>query len=122
MNDTSNLKFIVDVGVGRIIEEWIEHQGFNVISIAKLNPEMADSNILKIADNENAILITMDKDFGELVFKSNSSHKGILLLRLEDAVAEEKLAAIQNIFSSHEFQMKNNFCVYQNGKLRIRDK
>ncbi|MEP6927435.1 MAG: DUF5615 family PIN-like protein [Ginsengibacter sp.] len=82
---------------------------------------MADSDIINLANSEDAIIVTMDKDFGELVFKILSSHKGILLLRLEDAVAEEKLSAIQNIFPNHLFQLKNNFCVYQNGKLRIRN-
>jgi hypothetical protein len=62
----------------------------------------------------------MDKDFGELVFKNLFLHKGILLLRLEDAVAEEKLAAIQNILTDHQKKLKNNFSVYQNGKLRTR--
>jgi len=62
----------------------------------------------------------MDKDFGELVFKNHSFHKGILLLRLEGGVAEEKFSAIQNIFPNHLPQVKNNFYVYQNGRLRIR--
>lgn len=62
----------------------------------------------------------MDKDFGELVSKNYSPYKGILLLRLQDAVAEEKLSAIQNIFPNHLSQIKNNFCLYQDGRLRIR--
>ena len=99
----------------------MSQEGFNVIAISKVNPEMADSDIIKLANHEDAIIITMDKDFGELVFKIHSSHKGILLLSLEDAVAEEKLSAIQNIFPNHLSQMKTNFCVYQNGKLRIRN-
>ena len=49
--------------------------------------------------------------------KNHASHKGILLLRLGDAVAKEKLSAIQNIFPNHLSQIKNNFCVYQNGRL-----
>jgi len=121
MINTSTLKIIVDVGVGRIIEEWLSQQGFNIITISKVNPEMADPDIIKLANREDAIIITMDKYFGELVFKRHSSHKGILLLRLEDAVAEEKLSAIQNIFPDHLSQLINNFCVYQNGKLRIRN-
>lgn len=48
MKDKANLKFTIDVGVERIIEESVEQQGFNITSIAKLNPEMPDSNILKI--------------------------------------------------------------------------
>lgn len=121
MIDISNYKIIVDVGVGRIIEEWLLGQGFDVIPIRKINPEMQDSEIIKLANNEIAIIVTMDKDFGELVYKNLSFHHGILLLRLEDAVAEEKLSVIQNIFPAHFHQIINNFSVYQNGKLRIRN-
>ncbi|MEO8109304.1 MAG: DUF5615 family PIN-like protein [Ginsengibacter sp.] len=116
------MKIIIDVGVGRIVEEWLSQQGLNVIVISKINPKMSDADIVSLANTENAIIITMDKDFGELVFKNQSSYKGILLLRLEDAVAEEKLAAIQNIFTLYETRLQDNFCVYQNGKLRIRNK
>ncbi|MEP6952013.1 MAG: DUF5615 family PIN-like protein, partial [Ginsengibacter sp.] len=89
-------------------------------TISKVNPEISDLDIIQLANHEDAIIITMDKDFGELVFKKHSSQKGILLLRLEDAVAEEKLSAIQNIFPNHSSQIKNNFCVHQNGRLLIR--
>lgn len=121
MINTTGQKIIIDVGVGIIIEEWLTREGFNVIAIRKVNPEMADLDIIRLANNENAIIISMDKDFGELVFKNQLLHKGILLLRLEDAVAEEKLSAIQNIFPNYFSQIQNNFCVYQNGKLRIRN-
>lgn len=112
-------KIIVDVGVGKVIEEWLSLY-YKIISIRKLNPEMPDLDILKLANKEKALIITMDKDFGELVFKQFSFHHGILLLRLEDAVAEEKLSVIQNIFQNSYSQIKNNFAVYQNGKLRTR--
>lgn len=75
MISISKLKIIIDVGVGRIIEEWLTQQGFNVIAIIKIDPEMADSDIIRLANNEDAIIITMDKDFGELVFKIHTSHK-----------------------------------------------
>ena len=114
-------KFVVDIGVGRIIEEWLEEQNFSVISIRTINPEMPDTDIIELANNENAILISMDKDFGELIFKNKIQHKGVLLLRLEDAVAEEKLAVIQNIFPEHLLDITNKFTVYQNGKLRTRN-
>jgi predicted nuclease of predicted toxin-antitoxin system len=99
--NTSNFKFIVDVGVGRSIEEWLSSQNFQVLAISAINPEMDDYQIIKLAIKENGTIITMDKDFGELVFKNNNLHKGILLLRLDDAVSEEKLAVIQNIIPEH---------------------
>jgi predicted nuclease of predicted toxin-antitoxin system len=116
----SSIKFIVDAGVGKVIEEWLIQQGFDVVSIITKNPEMSDSEILKLAKIENAIIITMDKDFGELIYKDNALHSGILLLRLDDAMSEEKLSALQNIFPEHLQNLKNHFSVYQNGKLRTR--
>ena len=73
---------------------------------------MPDLDILKLANERSALLITMDKDFGELIYKQFSFHDGILLLRLEDAVAEEKLSVIQNIFFKNYSKIKNNFSVY----------
>lgn len=114
-------KFIVDVGVGKIIEEWLKEEGYEVIVVRTINAAMEDMEIINIANEEDAVIITMDKDFGELVFKNKLYNKGILLLRLEDAVAEEKLAAIQNILPKYLDEIKGKFSVYQNGKLRIRN-
>ena len=121
MSDKTGYKIVIDVGVGKIIEAWLSRQDFDVISVRKINHEMHDREILNLANKEQAIIITMDKDFGELVYKELSFHYGILLLRLEDAVAEEKLSVIQNIFPIHYSKIRNNFCVYQNGKFRIRN-
>ena len=115
-------KFIIDVGVGKIIEEWLKKEGYQAIAIRQINPEMEDLDIITIANKEDAIIISMDKDFGELAFKNKLGHKGILLLRLEDAVAKEKLATIQNIIPRYLSELKGKFAVYQNGKLRIRNK
>ena len=120
MTTNPSLKFVIDVGVGRSIEEWLASQNFKVLAIASINPEMKDFEIIQLANHEDGIIVTMDKDFGELVFKNNKTHKGILLLRLDDAVSEEKLAAIQNIIPEYLGKLKNNFSVYQNGKLRTR--
>lgn len=112
------IDFIVDAGVGKIIENWLLSEGYSIYSVISLNPEISDSEIISLASESNSVIITMDKDFGELVYNRNFVHKGILLLRLEDAVAEEKLASIQNIIPEHIDKLKNKFSVYQNGKLR----
>lgn len=63
----------------------------------------------------------MDKDFGELVFNSGADHKGVLILRLEDATGDEKVEIIKKIFKSYSDKIYKNFCVFQDGKLRIRE-
>ena len=84
------LKFILDVGVGSKVWQYLTANGYDAKLITAINPSMSDSDILFIADNESRMVITMDKDFGELVYHSGKVHKGVLLLRLEDAMGEEK--------------------------------
>jgi predicted nuclease of predicted toxin-antitoxin system len=81
---------------------------------------MADSDILAWALAENRLLLTMDKDFGELVFLSGRSHAGVLLLRMEDAGGAGKIAVVHDILANHGPALLNRFSVYQDGRLRIR--
>jgi hypothetical protein len=39
------MKFIVDVGVGRVIEQWLINEKHDVLSVASLNPSMEDKAI-----------------------------------------------------------------------------
>lgn len=62
----------------------------------------------------------MDKDFGELVYRSGKAHAGVLLLRLEAARAAEKVRVATEIFTQYADQLSDRFAVYQDGRLRIR--
>lgn len=113
-------RFLVDVCVGKKVEDWLVENGFNVKTVRNINPQMKDREVLKIAVLEKRIVITMDKDFGELVYNSGLAHSGVLLLRIEDAIADEKVKIIEKILTEFQDLLFNKFCVYQHGKLRIR--
>ena len=115
-----DLKFIDDVGVSLKVEKWLQEIGCDIKAVRDINPKMTDHDILKIAASEKRMVITMDKDFGELVFNSKRSHAGVLLLRLEDADSEEKLKVMKNIMEKYSDLIINKFCVFKNGKLRIK--
>jgi predicted nuclease of predicted toxin-antitoxin system len=116
----SKLKFLVDVGVGKKVEEYLLEKKYDTKAVRLLDPRMPDQEIIRLAALEKRIVITMDKDFGELVYHSGLDHCGILLLRLEDATGSEKLQVIAKILAKYADNMKNNFCVYQNKKFRFR--
>ena len=67
---------------------------------------MPDIDILAIADQDGRMAITMDEDFGELVYQSRKNHRGVLLLRLEGATGEEKAAVMQQILASFADQIE----------------
>ena len=116
----SELKFLVDVGVGKKVEAYLLEKRYDTKAVRSLDQRMPDQEIIRLAALEKRIVITMDKDFGELVYHSGMDHCGILLLRLEDATGSEKRQVIDEILTKHADNIKNNFCVYQNKKFRFR--
>lgn len=63
------MKFLADVNVEKSVIEEIKLLGYDVKSVTSINPAMSDTEVLKIANSEDRILITNDKDFGEIVFR-----------------------------------------------------
>lgn len=114
------LKFLLDVGVGKGVERYLLSVGFDVVSVLDLDPTLPDSHILDLAESDHRMVVTMDKDFGELVFHSKRKHNGVLLLRLEDADGEEKAAVMRAIIQGFASEMEGRYCVFKNGRLRIR--
>ena len=119
---TSDLKFLVDVGVGKKVEDFLYKSGYDILSVRKINPRMSDSKIIGIAAKDNRIIITMDKDFGELVYNSVLIHKGILLLRTENCSGDKKAKILSEILIKYSGELEENFCVFSKDRLRIRRK
>ena len=118
--NSSGLKFLVDVGVGKGIEEYLNEKGYDTKAVRDIDPGMEDEEIIRIAVSEDRMIITMDKDFGELVYHSSIEHSGVLLLRLEDATGTEKLQVVKHILNNYANRIRNCFCVFQKDKFRIR--
>jgi predicted nuclease of predicted toxin-antitoxin system len=114
------LKFLVDVGVGAKVEEHLLDNNYDLKTVRSIDQRMPDQEIIRLAALEKRIIVTMDKDFGELVYHSGMDHCGILLLRLEDATGLEKQQVIAQILSKYAENLKNHFCVYQSKKFRFR--
>jgi predicted nuclease of predicted toxin-antitoxin system len=106
--------------VGKKVENWLMENGYDIKSVRNIDPRMADDEILKIAVSDDRMVMTMDKDFGELIYNSGLVHSGVLLLRLEDTKSDEKVKIVEKILSLYKEKLLNNFCVYQKAKFRIK--
>ena len=116
----SELKFLIDVGVGKKVEDFLSAENYDIKCIRDIDPSMSDVEILNIAVFEHRMVITMDKDFGELIYNSKLCHNGVLLLRLDEAVSARKVEVVKNILKDFSENILNKFCVYKDDKLRIR--
>jgi len=114
------LKFLIDVGVGKQVEHYLQTQGYDIKTVRAIDNKMPDTDIIHLAVAENRMVITMDKDFGELVYHCGMAHSGVLLLRLEEATGTQKVQVIADILANYSTQIFHCFCVFQNDKLRIK--
>lgn len=113
-------KFLVDVGVSKKVEQWLNTSGYDVQAVRAINPKLPDHMILQIAAHDDRIVITMDKDFGEMIYRSGQTHAGVLLLRLDEARSDDKVRIVAEIIQNHADKLEGKFAVYQSGRLRIR--
>jgi predicted nuclease of predicted toxin-antitoxin system len=110
----------MDVGVGKAVEEWLRQAGHDVAAVRDKDPRMIDTDILAWGVQDQRLVVTMDKDFGDLVYLSGQPHAGILLLRLEHADSAAKVKVVELIVTQYGDQLPAHFSVYQDGRLRVR--
>ncbi len=70
--------FVADENVDRQIVEGLRVQGNNVLYIAEMSPSISDNEVLALSNRHRGLLITSDKDFGELVFRQGLISYGII--------------------------------------------
>jgi predicted nuclease of predicted toxin-antitoxin system len=114
------MKFVVDESTGDAVTAELRKLGHDVLSIQEMFPGIDDPPILDIAVAEGRIAITNDKDFGELVYRSGLSHVGVLLFRLEDERASNRVRMMREVLQICGDKLKGNFVVATEQKIRIR--
>ncbi len=90
--------------------------------MAELDPGISDEKILKRANQNNALLLTTDKDFGELIFCQNRIFTGVLFIRLTGLSLAGKARIVSSIIHDHSIGLSQSFTVVSPGRVRIRKK
>jgi predicted nuclease of predicted toxin-antitoxin system len=72
------VRFVVDESTGAAVVEYLRTAGHDVLAVAEMLPQADDADILARALTEGRILITNDKDFGDLTFRDGQPHSGVL--------------------------------------------
>ena len=73
------MRLVADENVDRQIVDRLRAHGHDVLSIAEVEPGIDDDVVLLKARESGALLLTGDKDFGELVFRRRLLSSGVVL-------------------------------------------
>jgi predicted nuclease of predicted toxin-antitoxin system len=93
-----------------------------VVYIAEESPSTTDDEVLALANARASVLLTIDKDFGELVFRLNRVDHGVVLVRLEGLQATTKATLVSHAFRDYGPDLDTAFSVIGPGTVRIRRK
>ena len=115
------MRFLVDECVGPTVAHWLRQEGHEVFSVYEAARGTEDADVLRKANDEKWILITTDKDFGEQVFRERRPHRGILLLRLQDERALNRIRAIRHLLQGHAERLADRFLVVTDTGVRFAD-
>lgn len=99
------MRFLIDRCAGRLLADWLRKQGHDVVEARELGPDPGDKALLDWAAKEARILVTIDTDFGELIYVENLSHAG--LIRLPDVPIRERQLIIQDLLMRYKTELQD---------------
>jgi predicted nuclease of predicted toxin-antitoxin system len=113
------MRFLVDECTGPAVARWLRNQKHEVFSVYEEARGMEDDVIIQKAFEENWILITNDKDFGEKVYRERHPHRGVVFLRLEDEQAASKIEVLRRLLARYADQLQDHFVVVTETQVRF---
>jgi predicted nuclease of predicted toxin-antitoxin system len=116
------MRIVADENLAYRMIKALRNEGFEVLSIEEDTPSIPDDNVLSVAVKEDALLITEDKDFGDLVMLHKLPHRGILLLRLSGMDTDEKVVRTLEVIRAYGEELKDSFTVVDARRVRLRKK
>ena len=93
---------------------------FDVTYINEDCPGIEDTEVLEMATQTGRVLLTEDKDFGDLVFRTSQSAHGVLLIRLSDLPPREAASLVCDVIAARGQEIVCHFAVLTSKVLRIR--
>lgn len=114
------MKLIADESVDRPIVDRLRLDGHDVVYVKELTPSITDDAVMQLANDDGCLLLTGDKDFGELVYRLGRVHGGVVLHRLAGLTNEKKAQTVAKVFHDHAAELAGAFTVIAPGVVRIR--
>ncbi len=98
------MRFLADESCDFMIVKTLRDAGHDVLAVSEITPRAADSEVIRFAVSEKRILLTEDKDFGQLVYAHGQKTIGVIFLRYPSSTREQISKDVENLIKQ---QAKN---------------
>jgi len=114
------VRILADENLHAEIVQWLREAGHNVLWAAEELGGAGDSDLLALGHREKRIILTNDRDFGELVFRRGSASVGVIFLRFRASSGDEVLRGFQARWPEIATAAEGSFIVATNDAVRVR--
>ncbi len=114
------MNVLADEGVDGPIVRRLRQDGHKVLYVAELAVGISDPEVLNLANEADCVLLTADKDFGELIFRQRRLTKGVLLMRLAGLSLARKAEIVAAVIKEHGVILPYGFSVINANTFRTR--
>jgi predicted nuclease of predicted toxin-antitoxin system len=114
-----SLPFLADESCDFGVVRALRSAGFQVTAVSEVAPGADDNVVIDLANREKSILITEDKDFGQLVYASGHESVGVLLVRYPFPSRKKLFKDIVQLVRQSGDELVGAFTVLQPGRVRI---
>ncbi len=114
------MKFLADECCDSGLVTSLRDSGHDVTYVTEQKAGSPDDEVLLNAYNEGRILLTEDKDFGELVYRLGKPSAGIVLIRIDVKERYMKWPRLKSLIENYEERLPGHFVVINIDKYRFR--
>jgi predicted nuclease of predicted toxin-antitoxin system len=114
------VRWLADECIDAGLVLYLRATGHDVIYAAEITPAIIDAEIVTRAKAEDRLLLTEDKDFGNLVFRQRRSIPGVILLRIDPARHELKKRRLRAAIDRLGEKLHGRYTVVDEARIRTR--
>lgn len=115
------MRFLANENFPLISVNCLREAGYDITSITENSPGIADAEVLVRAADEERIILTFDRDYGELIYRMGmSSPMGVVYYRYNPLTPEEPAQDLLRLLSLEGISLEQKFTVVERNQVRQR--
>lgn len=113
------MRLVADEGCDFRVVRALRAANHDVLSILESFRGAEDPAVIEIAVREERVLLTEDKDFGQLVYANGAPSSGVILIRFPNQARSALPQAVVDLVNQEGERLFGAFVVLQPGRMRI---
>ncbi len=113
------MRFLADESCDFAVVRALHNEGYDVTAVKEMMPGAHDEDVIKYALRESRILLTEDKDFGQLVFANAVKSPGVIFIRFPGNARQTMAETVVELVRNNKDKIENRFVVVQPKRIRI---